>query len=144
MLRSTAYADTGTLEELGVLARDESRKTHRFTATPFALTADRDGDTYTITPTLVEAIARIPRDRDLEHLVDRHGVGKLAAALSYAIPYVDGGMTERVAARELDLQPAFGMAVLQALREVIQDMRAHDPHFEQIRDARDHPPDTEA
>jgi len=142
--RTTAYADTGTLVELGVLTRDETQKTHTYTAIPITLTANLDGDTYTITPTLVEAIGRSPQDQDLDLLIEKHGVGKLAAALTYAIPYVEGGMTERLAARELNLQPAFGIAVLQALREVILDMREYDPYFDQIRNARDKPVDEEA
>ena len=142
--RTTAYADTGTLVDLGVLTRDETQKTHTYTAIPITLTANLDGDTYTITPTLVEAIGRSPQDQDLDLLIEKHGVGKLAAALTYAIPYVEGGMTERIAARELNLQPAFGIAVLQALREVILDMREYDPYFDQIRNARDKPVDEEA
>ena len=107
------------------------------------LSADLDGDEYTITPTLVEAIGRSSRDRDLDLLLEKHGLGKLAAALTYAVPYADGEMAERVAARELDLQVAFAIAVLHALREVVLDMRAHDPYFGRIRNARDHPPSTE-
>lgn len=138
--RTTAYSDTGSLVDLGVLTRDESQKTHAYTAMPITLTANLDGDEYTITPTLIEAVGRSPQDQDLDLLIEKHGIGKLAAALTYAVPYIEGGMTERVAARELDLHPAFGIAVLQALREVILDMKEHDPYFEQIRDARDYPP----
>ena len=135
--RTTAYSDAGTLVDLGLLERDESEKTHTYEAVPAVLTAEFDGDAYTITPTFVAAVAQVPRDPDLELLVERHGLGKLAAALTYAIPYVDGGMTERVAARELDLQPALGIAVLQALREVVEATREHDPYFDRIEDASD-------
>lgn len=137
--RTTVYSDTGSLVELDVLTRDETQKTHTYTAIPITLTADLDGDEYTITPTLIEAIGRAPHDQDLTLLIEKHGIGKLAAALTYAIPYVEGGITERLATRELDLQPAFGIAVLHALREVILDMREHDPYFEQIRNAREQP-----
>jgi DNA-binding transcriptional ArsR family regulator len=135
--RTTAYSDTGTLVDLGLLTRDDSSKTHTYGAVPAALLAEFDGERYTITPTLIEAVARVPRDSDLELLVERHGVGKLAAALTYAVPYVEGGMTERVAARELDLQPALGIAVLQALREVVLETRESDPYFDRIADASD-------
>jgi Sugar-specific transcriptional regulator TrmB. len=144
--RTTAYADTGTLVDLGVLTRDETQKTHTYMVIPISLTANLDGDTYTITPTLVEAIDRSPQDQDqdLDLLIEKHGVGELAAALTYAIRYVEGRMTDRLAARDLNLQPAFGIAVLQALREVIFDMREYDPYFDQIRNARDKPVDEEA
>jgi len=140
--RTTAYSDAGTLVELGVVTRDEERKTHRYSAVPVTLTAAFDGDEYTVTPTLVEAFGRSPRDRDLDHLIEKHGLGKLAAALAYAVPYADGEMSERVAARELDLQHAFAVAVLQSLRDVVREMKPVDPHFEDVRNARDRPPET--
>ena len=140
--RTTAYSDTSTLVELGVLTRDESQKTHTYTAVPISLTANLDGDEYTITPTLLEAFGRSPRDQDLDLLIERHGLGKLAAALTYAVPYAEGEISERVAARELDLQHAFAIAVLQALRDVIKEMREIDPYFEDIRNARHQPPET--
>lgn len=142
--RTTAYSDTATLVDLGVLTRDEEAKTHTYEAIPITLTADLDGDQYTITPTLIEAVGRTPRDQDLDLLIDKHGIGKLAAALTYAVPYAEGDMSERVAARELGIQDALTVAVLQALQAVVEDMKPHDPYFDQIRNARNHPPDNEA
>ena len=139
MPRTTAYSDTGTLVELGVLTRDEEQKTHTYSAIPVTLTANLDGDEYTVTPTLVEAFGRSPQDQDLDLLIEKHGLGKLAAALTYAIPYAEGEMSERIAAQELDLQYAFAIAVLHALRDVVLDMKAVDPYFEDIRNARDQP-----
>lgn len=142
--RTTAYSDMGTLVDLGVVTRDEDQKTHTYSAVPITLTADLDGDEYTVTPTLIEAVGRSPRDQDLNLLLEKHGLGKLAAALTYAVPYSDGGMSERVAARELDLQYAFAIAVLQALRDVVQDMETVDPYFEDIRNAREQSPSAES
>lgn len=139
MPRTTAYSDTGTLVELGVLTRDEEQKTHTYSAVPVTLTANLDGDEYTVTPTLVEAFGHSPQDQDLDLLIEKHGLGKLAAALTYAIPYAEGEMSERIAARELDLQYAFAIAVLHALRDVVLDMKAVDPYFDDIRNARDQP-----
>lgn len=138
--RTTAYSDAGTLVDLGVLVRDDDQKTHTYTAVPVTLTADLDGDEYTITPTLIDAFGRSVHDQDLDLLLDRHGLGKLAAALTYAVPYAAGEMSEQVAARELDLQSAFAIAVLQALRDVVRDMQTVDPYFEDIRNARAQPP----
>ncbi|MFB1063071.1 helix-turn-helix domain-containing protein [Natrinema sp. H-ect4] len=143
MPRTTAYSDTGTLVDLGVLTRDEEQKTHTYSAVPITLTANLDGDEYTVTPTLIEAFGRSPHDQDLDLLIEKHGLGKLAAALTYAIPYAEGKMSERVAARELDFQHAFAIAVLQALREVVLDMQTVDPYFDDIRSARDQPSETE-
>lgn len=141
--RTTAYSDAGTLVELGVLTRDETQKTHTYSAIPITLTANLHGDEYTITPTLIEAFGRSPRDQDLDLLIEKHGLGKLATALTYAIPYTEGTMSERVAARELDLQHAFAIAVLQALRDVVLDMKTVDPYFDDIRNAREQPPSAE-
>lgn len=135
--RTTAYSDAGTLADLGVLTRNDEQKTHTYTAVPIRLTAALDGNEYTVTPTLIEAVGRIPRDQDLDLLVEKHGLGKLAAALTYAVPYTDQGFSERVAARELGLQPAFAIAVLQALQSVVSDMQEHDPYFDRIQNARD-------
>ncbi|RQG90929.1 DUF7437 domain-containing protein [Natrarchaeobius chitinivorans] len=139
MPRTTAYSDMGTLVELGVLTRNEEQKTHTYSAIPITLTANLDEDEYTVTPTLVEAFGRSPQDQDLDLLLEKHGLGKLAAALTYAVPYAEGEMSERIAARELDLQHAFAIAVLHALRDVVLDMRAVDPYFEDIRNARNQP-----
>lgn len=140
MPRTTAYSDTSTLVELGVLTRDEEQKTHTYSAVPITLTANLDGNEYTVTPTLIEAFGRAPRDQDLDLLLEKYGLGKLAAALTYAIPYTEGELSERVAARELDFQYAFGVAVLQALRDVVLDMKSVDPYFDEIRNAREQPP----
>ena len=143
MPRTTAYSDASTLVELGVLTRNEEQKTHTYSAVPITLTVNRNGDEYTITPTLVEAFGRSARDQDLDLLIKQHGLGKLTAALTYAIPYTEGEMSERVAARELDIQQAFAIAVLQALRDVVLDMRTVDPYFDEIRNAREQPPTVE-
>lgn len=143
MPRTTAHSDTGSLVDLGVLTRDDDQKTHTCSSIPITLTATLDGDEYTVTPTLIDAFGRSPHDQDLDLLIEKYRLGKLATAHTYAIPYTNGNMSERVAARELDLQHAFGVAVLQALREVVHDIESVDPYFEDIQDVRKHPPATE-
>lgn len=128
-----------TAVELGVLSRLDDQAGHRFTASPIMLSVEVDGGTQTVTPTLIDAVGRAPGDQDLKLLLDRYGIDTLAVALSYAIPYAEGTMSERVAVRELGLQPAFGIAVLQSLREIVLEMEAYDPYFEQIRNGRDDP-----
>jgi hypothetical protein len=86
MARTTAYSDAGTLVELGVLTRDEAQKTHTYSAVPITLATNLDWNEYTITPTFIDAFGRTPLDQDLDLLIERHGLGKLAAALTYAIP----------------------------------------------------------
>jgi DNA-binding transcriptional ArsR family regulator len=134
--QSTAYSDAGTLVELGVVTREESERPNRFSAEGLALTLRSGGAEYTVTATLIAALARRSADPDLELFVERHGIERLAAALEYAIPYTDGEMSERVAARELGLQAVEGITILQTLREVVLAMREHDPFFERIGNAR--------
>jgi hypothetical protein len=138
--RARAISDADTAVEVGVLTRIDDRPDHRFTASPIMLSVEVDGETQTVTPTLIDAVGRSPGNQDLQHLLDRYGIDTLAVALSYAIPYAEGTMSERVAVRELGLQPAFGIAVLQSLREVVLEMEVYDPYFDQIRNARDDPP----
>ena len=143
MPRTTAYSNSGTLVELGVLTRDDDQKTHTYSAVPVTLTVTLDGNEYTVTPTLIAAFGRSPHNQDLDLLIEKYGLGKLAAALTYALPYTNGNMSERVAARELDFQYAFGVAVLQALRDVVREMESVDPYFDDIQNAREHPPASE-
>jgi len=133
--RARAIAETDTAVELDVLTRIDDGPDHRFTASPIMLSVEVDGETQTVTPTLIDAVGRYPGNQDLQLLLDRYGIDTLAVVLSYAIPYAEGSMSERVAVRELGLQPAFGIAVLQALREVVLEIEAYDPYFEQIRNA---------
>lgn len=139
MPRSTAYVDTSTPVDLGVLTRDESTKAHTYRATALVLTVNLDGDQYTTTPTFIEAFGRTPHDRDLDVLIERYGLGELAAAHTYAVLHATGDMTERVAARELNLLSTLAIAVLQPLRDLVVEMESHDPLFEEIRNARDGP-----
>jgi hypothetical protein len=131
--RARAISETDTAVELGVLTRIDDGPDHRFTASPILLSVEVDGETQTVTPTLIDAVGRAPGDQDLQLLLDLHGIDTLAIALLYAIPYAEGTMSERVAVRELGLQPAFGIAVLQSLREVALEMEVYDPYLEQIR-----------
>jgi hypothetical protein len=74
--------------------------------------------------------------------VDDHGTDKLLRVVEYVKPYVDRRMSERVAARELDLPSVVGMTIMIALEEVITEMQDVDPYFESIRDASEDGPQT--
>ena len=70
------------------------------------------------TPALVAAIARIEDDEDIAVFVERHGLDGLAEALAYAFEQVDGTITHRRMARELDLSPLEAESILQTLEPV--------------------------
>lgn len=136
LAQSTAYEDADRLGDLGLLEASSGTPT-RYTARPVRFAVETDAGTYTVTPTLVAAVARTATDEDLATFLDRQGVGKLAAALEYAVPYAEGEMSERLAARELDLHPVEAITALQALRPVVREMRSVDPFFDAVGDARD-------
>lgn len=99
-------------------------KTHaerpaEYEAEAVSLTLSTDGGTRTITPELVDAVARRTNNGDIDIYVDRHGIDGLAVALNYAREYVDGEVNHRIAARELDVSPLEAEIVLQALEPVV-------------------------
>lgn len=127
--RATAYDDVERLERLGVVDRDESTRPYQLTATPFAFVDGRD---VSITPTLIHAVALTEFDDDAAYFHNRHGVSKLTAAVQTAGKYYAGELTQRMAATEMGVQPAEGMAIIYALRPVLKAGREHDPYFEQL------------
>ena len=127
--RATAYDDVERLERLGVVDRDESTRPYQLTATPFAFVDGRD---VSITPTLIHAVALTEFDDDAAYFHNRHGVSKLTAAVQTAGKYYAGELTQRMAATEMGVQPAEGMAIIYALRPVLEAGREHDPYFEQL------------
>jgi hypothetical protein len=127
--RATAYDDVERLERLGVVDRDESTRPHQLTATPFAFVDGRD---VAITPTLIHAVALTEFDDDAAYFHDRHGLGALTTAVQAAAKYYTGELTQRMAATEMDVQPAEGIAIIYALRPVLEAGREHDPYFEQL------------
>lgn len=136
LARSTAYEDVARLSDLGLLDGSGDSPT-LYEAQPVRFVIETESGPYTVTPTLVAAVGRSGTDDDLATFLDRQGVGKLAAVLEYAVPYADGSMSERIAARELDLHPVEAITVLQALRPVVVEMRAADPYFGAVGDARE-------
>jgi hypothetical protein len=127
--RATAYDDIERLERLGVVDRDESTRPHRLTATAFAFVDGRD---VALTPTLIHAVALTEFDDDAAYFHDRHGLGTLTTAVQTTAKYYAGELTQRMAATEIGVQPAEGMAIIYALRPVLEAGREHDPYFGQL------------
>ena len=127
--RATAYDDVERLERLGVVDREESTRPHQLTATPFAFVDGRD---VSITPTLIHAVALTEFDDDAAYFHDRHGLGTLTTAVQAAAKYYASELTQRMASTEMGVQPAEGIAILYALRPVLEAGREHDPYFEQL------------
>jgi len=127
--RATAYEDVDQLESLGVLARDDSTRPHRLSVEPFAFVDDAE---VAITPTALHAVALSVIDDDVDYFLNRYGVSRLVAALRVAGAHYAGDLTQRMAADELDVTAAEGMAVVAALRPALAAGRAYDPFFDRL------------
>lgn len=127
--RATAYDDVEELESLGLVTRDESTRPHELTAESFAFV---DEDSLAITPTVLHAIALTETDEDADYFESRYGTARLIHALRVAGEHYAGRLTQRMAADELDVAPAEGMAVVQALRPALAAGREFDPYLDRL------------
>lgn len=127
--RATTYEDVEELETLGAVERDESTRPHRISADAFAYV---DPDGITITPTVLHAVALHEIDDDVEYIYNRYGAGTVAAAVRLAAEHYAGRLTQRMAARDLDVKPVEGMALLTALERVLAAGDRHDPYFDLV------------
>lgn len=133
--QSTVYDDLRTLRQTAlVTVREDGRERH-YRAEPFKIGVITDGRLTTITPTISATIGQQVVDDDIAQFVDDYGVEKLIDVVAYVKPYIEGRMTERLAARELDLPTLVGTTVLIALEDRVREMRDIDPFFDDIRDA---------
>ncbi|OAQ52952.1 hypothetical protein HTG_08980 [Natrinema mahii] len=119
--QGTAYDYVRRLEAAGVVERLGDERPYEYDAEPITLTLSTDGESRTITPALIAAVARREADEDIDVYIDRHGLDGLAAALDYAREYVDGAVNHRIAARELGCSPLEAEIVLQALEPVVTE-----------------------
>lgn len=133
--QSTVYDDLRALRQTAlVMVREDGRERH-YRAEPFKIGMITNGQLTTITPTISAAIGQQAVDADIEQFVEDYGVETLVDAVAYVKPYIDGRMTERLAARELDLSPLVGTTILIALEDTVREMQDIDPFFTDVRDA---------
>lgn len=116
--QGTAYDYVQNLETTGLVEKTRDQRPYEYDAESIALTLSTDGETQTITPALIAAVARRDEEEDIDVYIERHGLDGLAIALEYAAEYVDGTVNHRIAARELDLSPLEAEIILQALEPV--------------------------
>lgn len=119
--QGTAYDYIERLESAGLLTQTRQKRPAEYDTESLSLTLSTDGESRTITPTLIAAVARRETDEDLDVFVDRHGLDGLAAAVEYATEYVEGTVNHRIAARELDVSPLEAEIVLQALQPIVTE-----------------------
>jgi len=119
--QGTAYDYVQKLEAAGLVEKTSDQRPYEYDAESLSLTLSTDGETQTITPALIAAVARRDEDEDIDVYIERHGLDGLAVALEYADEYVDGTVNHRIAARELDLSPLEAEIILQALEPVAKE-----------------------
>jgi hypothetical protein len=129
LARATAYDDVEALESMGVLVRNDDTRPHELRGRAFAFS---DADSVVVTPTMLHAVALTEIDDDAEFFWERYGISRLARAVRVAGEYHAGQLTQRMAADELDVSPAEGMAILYALRPVLFAGKRYDPYFERL------------
>lgn len=88
-------------------------------------------DRFLTTGTLREP-AGIAVDIILDDDVDRHGLGKLGAALRGAGLHYAGKMTQRMVASEIDIPDTESMMIVYALVPTLAVGRDYDPYFEYL------------
>ena len=121
--QGTAYTYVNRLVDAGVLEAKTGKQPHSYVARDIDLTVtggEGEGE-YTITPALIDAVARRTTDEDIDIFIDRHGIAGLATALTYAVSREQGEVTHRMMADDLDISPLAAEIILQALRPVVYE-----------------------
>jgi hypothetical protein len=128
--KSTTYEYIDRLVDLGLIDRDESTRPQQLTAEPLVLVEQQLP--IVITPTVLHAFALQEVDEDIAYFVDRHGIGKLVAALRGAGLHFAGKTTQRMVANDIDVRDADAMLIVYALVPALAVGRDHDPYFEYL------------
>jgi hypothetical protein len=125
--RSTTYEYIDRLVDLGLVDRDESVRPQQLTADPVVVVEQHVP--IVITPTVLHALALQEIDEDVAFFVDRHGVGKLVAALRGAGLHAAGKTTYRMVASDIDVRESEAMMIINSLEPALVVGREHDPYF---------------
>lgn len=123
LAQGTAYASVKRLVDAGVLdaTTDEQPRTYAVRDIHLTVTAVDGMREYTITPALIDAVARRVTDDDIDPSIDRLGIPGLATALTYAVDSERVEVSHRQMARDLDISPLAAETILKALRPVVPE-----------------------
>lgn len=128
--KSTTYEYIDSLVALGLAERDDSTRPQQLTADPLIIVEQYVP--IVITPTVLHALALQEINDDVAYFVDRHGVGKLIAALRGAGLNFAGKTTQRMIANDIDVPAAEGMTIVHALLPALAVGQQRDPYFEHL------------
>ena len=125
--KTTVYDHVETLDTLGVITLEGDRPVE-VTAEPVRITTGG----IVVTPTILHAVALQAVDEDVSYFLQRHGVGKLAAAVRQAGLHYAGQITQRMAADPLDVPTGEAIRIVLALEPAIAVGQEYDPYFDVI------------
>ncbi|MFC7209854.1 ArsR family transcriptional regulator [Natronoarchaeum sp. GCM10025321] len=125
--KTTVYDHVETLEALGIVTLAGDRPVE-VTADPVRITTDG----IVVTPTILHAVALQEVDEDVSYFVERHGVGKLAAAIRQAGLHYAGQITQRMAADPLGIPTGEAICIVLALKPALAVGHEYDPYFDVI------------
>lgn len=125
--KSTTYEYVGRLTDLDLVERDDSTRPQQLTAEPLVILEQYAP--IIVTPTVLHAIGLQEVDEDIAYFVERHGVGKLVAALRGAGLHFAGKTTQRMVATDIDVRDTEAMMIVYALRPALALGRDNDPYF---------------
>jgi len=125
--KTTVYDHVETLEALGIVSLAGDRPME-VTADPVRITTND----IVVTPTILHAVALQEVDEDVSYFVERHGVGKLAAAVRQAGLHYAGQITQRMAADPLGIPTGEATSIVLALKPVLRVGQEYDPYFDVI------------
>jgi hypothetical protein len=125
--KTTVYDHVETLETLGIVTLEGDRPVE-VTAEPVQITTDG----VVVTPTILHAVALQEIDEDVSYFLNRHGVGKLAAAVRQAGLHYAGRITQRMVADPLAIPTGEAINIVLALRPALAVGKKYDPYFDVI------------
>jgi len=131
--KSTAYKYANTLAEMGVAeeldAYEDGSSLWRVEPVSGNWT---DEMTLELGPAVIAVYGATSVDDDLELFVDRHGKAALAPTVMATISYLQGELTRRGVADELDVPAVEGIAVTQAIERILAVVKPQDPTLRDI------------
>ncbi|UPM43461.1 winged helix-turn-helix domain-containing protein [Halocatena salina] len=120
--QGSAYTYVNRLTDAGVLTITTDAQPHQYGAVEIELTLTVDSEReYTISPILIDAVARRTEDETIDSYIDRRGIHGLAIALTHTVARERGETTHRLVADDLDLSALEAEVIMQALRPVVRE-----------------------
>jgi DNA-binding MarR family transcriptional regulator len=136
--QGTAYTYVNQLVDAGVLTATSDTQPQQYAAVEIELTlAVEDGREYTISPTLIAAVAQRATDDTIDSYIDRRGIHGLATALTYTVARERGETTHRIVADDLDISALEAEVILQALRPIAREYFAFEDRGASLADIGD-------